>query len=297
MYAILGATGKVGRATIRALLGRGLPVRAVVRETARGGDLARAGCELKVADLRDARALTLALDGARAVQVICPMSMRADDALGDMRLIVENIAAALEATEPGAVVAISDYGAEVGGGTGVTLLFHELEARLSRLDGPTTFLRSAEQMQNWFRILEFAAESGVLPSMHHPLTKAFPTVSAGDVGLAAAEILANGSNVQGRVVHIEGARRYTALDVAATLTALVGRQVTARELPRSEWVPVLVRAGLGESYARLVAELYDAHNRGCIDAQRSAGEVRRGRTELHEVFTSLLARSRARRSA
>jgi uncharacterized protein YbjT (DUF2867 family) len=294
MYAILGATGKVGRATIAALLGRGLPVRAVVRDAARALDLARAGCDLKVADLRDAQALTSALEGARAVQVICPMSMRAQDALADMRAIVENVATALEATQPRTVVVISDYGAEVGAGTGVTLLFHELEARLRSLDGTTTFLRSAEQMQNWVRILTFAAESGVLPSMHHPLTKAFPTVSATDVGAAAADLFVSATKVRRSVVHIEGPRRYTALDVAATLAALVGRPVTAQELPRSEWLPVLVRAGLGESYARLVVELYDAHNRGRIDAERATGEVRRGRTELHEVFSCLLARRNGR---
>lgn len=297
MYAILGATGKVGRATIAGLLGRGLPVRAVVRDATRAGDLANAGCDLKVADVRDARALTSAFDGAQAVQVICPMSMRAADALGDMRAIVENIATALEATEPRAVVVISDYGAEVATGTGVTLLFHELEARLGGLTSATTFLRSAEQMQNWVRILTFAAESGVLPSMHHPLTKAFPTVSADDVGIAAAELLVDDNKARRRVVHIEGPRRYTANHVAATLAALAGRPVTARELPRPEWLPVLVRAGLGESYARLVIELYDAHNQGRIDAEGAAGQVRYGRTELAEVFASLLERRGSRQSA
>jgi NAD(P)H dehydrogenase (quinone) len=130
--------------------------------------------------------------------------------------------------------------------------------------------------------------------MHHPLTKAFPTVSAADVGTAAAELLVERSEARHRVVHIEGPRRYTALDVAATLAALAGRQVTAHELPRPDWVPVLVRAGLGESYARLVVELYDAHNRGRIDAERGAGETRRGRTELAEVFASLLVRRSSR---
>ena len=296
MYAILGATGKVGRATIAKLRGRGLRVRAVVRDAARAGDLAQAGCELRVADLRDARALASALEGAQAVQVICPMSMRADNALADMRAIVESIATGLETAPPRTVVAISDYGAELAAGSGVTLLFHDLEARLRGIAGTTTFLRSAEQMENWVRILAVASGSGVLPSMHHPLTKPFPTVSAADVGVAAADLLTDGSTVRQRIVHVEGPRRYTALDVAATLAALVGRPVTAQELPRSEWLPVLVRAGLGESYATLVVELYDAHNRGRIEAERAAGETRRGRTELAEVFASLLARRGSRQS-
>jgi len=294
MYAILGATGKVGRATIAKLRERGMPVRAVVRNTARAGDLAQAGCELRVADLGDAHALASALEGAQAVQVICPMSMRADNALADMRAIVESIATALETAQPRTVVAISDYGAELAAGSGVTLLFHDLEARLRGIAKATTYLRSAEQMQNWVRILAFASESGVLPSMHHPLTKSFPTVSAADVGVAAAEFLLDGSEVRQRIVHIEGPRRYTALDVAATLAALAGRAVTAHELPRPEWLPVLLRAGLGESYARLVVDLYDAHNRGRIDAERGAGQTRQGRTELAEVFASLLARRSSR---
>jgi NAD(P)H dehydrogenase (quinone) len=294
MYAILGATGKVGRATIAKLRERGLPVRAVVRNAARAGDLAQAGCELRVADLGDAHALASALEGAQAVQVICPMSMRADNALADMRAIVESIATALETAQPRPVVAISDYGAELAAGSGVTLLFHDLEARVRGIASATTYLRSAEQMQNWVRILPLASQSGVLPSMHLPLTKAFPAVAAADVGVAAAELLLDGSEVRQRIVHIEGPRRYTAIDVAATLAALAGRPVTAHELPRPQWLPVLLSAGLGESYARLVVELYDAHNRGRIDAERGAGETRRGRTELAEVFASLLARRSSR---
>ena len=90
-----------------------------------------------------------------------------------------------------------------------------------------------------------------------------------------------------RVVHLEGPRRYTALDVAATLSELAGRDVVARELPRSEWLAALQRGGVGASYAELIAELFDAHNAGRIDAERGA-EVRHGTTELREALSGLL---------
>ena len=97
----------------------------------------------------------------------------------------------------------------------------------------------------------------------------------------------NGSTAP-RVVHLEGPRRYTALDIAATLSQLAGREVVARELPRSDWVSTLQRGGVGASYAELVAELFDAHNAGRIDAERGAGEVRHGTTELREALSGLL---------
>ena len=138
-----------------------------------------------------------------------------------------------------------------------------------------------------------AAQTGVLPSLHHPLTKLFPTVSATDIGVLAADLLLTtiGSD-RPRIVHAEGPRRYTPMDVAAALSKVIGREVVARELPRSEWVPALVRGGVTESYAGLVAELFATHNARRIDAERGVGEVRRCPTELADVFRSLAARTR-----
>jgi NAD(P)H dehydrogenase (quinone) len=72
MFAILGATGKVGGTTIAALRQAGAPVRAVVRDPSKAAPLVALGCEPAVADLQDAAALARAIRGASAVQVICP---------------------------------------------------------------------------------------------------------------------------------------------------------------------------------------------------------------------------------
>jgi uncharacterized protein YbjT (DUF2867 family) len=45
MYAILGATGKVGGAAVRDLRHRGLSVRAIVRDASKSAHLAQIGCE------------------------------------------------------------------------------------------------------------------------------------------------------------------------------------------------------------------------------------------------------------
>jgi NAD(P)H dehydrogenase (quinone) len=85
--------------------------------------------------------------------------------------------------------------------------------------------------------------------------------------------------------HLEGPQRYTALDVAATLSELAGRNVVARELPRPDWVAALQRGGVGPSYAELVAELFDAHNAGRVDAEHGAGEVRHAATGLRAALS------------
>lgn len=288
-YTVFGATGKVGRATVRALRDRGLRVRAVVRDERRGRELLALGCELAVADLRDPATIARAVDGADAVQVICPIVPTALDAPAELRAVIDAFAEALGSAAPPKVLAISDYGAELDSGTGVTLTFHHLERRLRELPSEVTFLRSAEHMQNWRRQVPAAVESGVLDSLHQPLTKRFPTVSAPDLGVVAADLLTDEAPRSGspRIVHLEGPQRYTALDVAATLSELAGRSIVARELPRSDWVAALQRGGVGASYAELVAELFDAHNAGRIDAEHGAGEVRHGTTPLRTALSKL----------
>lgn len=277
MIAVLGATGKIGRATVAKLRQRGVPVRAVARDRVRAADLAL-GSDVAIADLEDTRSIRTAIEGAEAVQVICPTYPRSANAAADMVRTIEAIGAALEHVEPDYLVVISDYGAEVPQGTGITALFHFLESRLRRVDADVTFVRSAEHMQNWARQVPAALRTGLLATMHHPITKSFPTVSAPDVGLISADLLLEPAT---RVVYVEGPKRYTARDVAEA----IGVDVT--ELPQDAWVDTLVRGGIRQSYAQLVADLYVAHNAGQIDVEAGMPDVRKGQTELRAVLTEL----------
>ncbi len=283
MIVLFGATGRVGGAAAAELRRRGVAVRAVTRDVAKGARLAEAGCEIVAADLYDERTLRPVMEGADGVLLVCPPRAGSTDVLADAQRIIDAAASAIAAVKPGAVVAISDYGAQHPSGTGITTLFHRLETCLRQTSVPTTFVRSAEHMQNWMRYAPIARERGILPSMHHPTTKLFPTVSAHDVGLEAANILANGAGASS-VVHVEGPTRYSAIDVAAAFASLMGRPVSAEALPREAWAHALVGAGLGASYARLVVELQEAHNAGRIDDEKGVGELRRGRTTLSEAL-------------
>jgi uncharacterized protein YbjT (DUF2867 family) len=291
MFAILGATGKVGGATARELRRRGLPVRAIVRDTSseKARALAEARCEIAVADIRDVGRLAEVLAGVEAALVLCPLARASADVRAESAQICEALREAIVQARPRHVVALSDYSAHRASGTGIALVFHDLEQRLRTLPVATTLLRSAEHTENWTRALRSAGKSGVFPTCHQPLDRAIPTVWSGDVGVIAADLLAGPPCTPGtaRVVHVEGARRYTPAEMAATAEALVGHPIQVVELPSEEWQPMLMAAGLGESHARLTAEMYAAHNVGLIDVE-DGGEVRRGTTTLAQAYAAIL---------
>lgn len=290
MFVIFGASGKVGRASAASLRNAGHAVRAVVRNDAQGEPLAKIGCEIVLADLLNAASVAKAIEGAHAVQILCPLPSGDADPGGTMRRMIDVAADALRANPPSHVLALSDYGAELDHGTGITLLFHALEKQLQPAVRNLTLLRAAEHMQNWARVIPVALATGRLPSLHHPLTKRFPTVAAHDVGSLAAELLLGKPR---GVVSIEGPRRISAFDVARVLSEASAREISAHEAPRNEWPAMLLHAGLSANHAQLIIDLYDTHNAGRIDVEEGIGERRFGTTEFTEVVASILPDTKA----
>jgi NAD(P)H dehydrogenase (quinone) len=289
MYAIVGATGKVGFSTASALREAGFPVRAIVRDAAKSARLIEIGCEIAVADLQNATELAHAIGNAANVQIILPPDPQAEDVNAQMRGAIENLMQALEQVCPARVLAISDYGAHVDHDIGMPSVFRFFEERLRALHGQKLILRSAEHMQGWGRVIPVAMASGTLPSFHDPLDKAFPTISAPDLGRIAANIWmqpASGKDVE--TVHAEGPRRYSANDVAAALSLLLGRPVEARAVPRVQWKETFERI-MSASLAELLIKANDAQNEGLVDVE-PAGAVFRGTTELIDALRPLTAR-------
>jgi NAD(P)H dehydrogenase (quinone) len=303
MFVIFGASGKVGSITVKQLRAAGHAVRAVVRSDEQASRFSAMGCETAVADLTDLDSVQRAIKEATAVQILCPIPAGDADPESSMRAMIDIAVQALRADTPPAVLALSDYGAELQEGTGITLLYHYLEQQLRSLPTRLTFLRAAEHIQNWARLASTALQTGMLPSLHHPLHKLFPTVSATDVGVMAAQLLAatapsHSYSHSPRIVSVEGPRRVSANDVAAALSSVFERKVTGVELPRGQWETTLQRAGLSENHTKLITELYDTHNAGKIDFESGNTERRFGSTELTEALAAMLpARSRGEQPA
>ncbi|KVS23113.1 NAD(P)H-binding protein [Burkholderia cepacia] len=290
MFVIFGASGNVGQSTVTTLRNAGHPVRAVLRDARHRERFAQLGCDVVIAELTDVNAVASAIDGAQAVQILCPVPVADPDPAATMTRTIDVATAALAANPPPALLALSDYGAEREGNTGITRLFRYLEERLRTIPTQLTLLRSAEHLQNWARVLPVALGTGVLPSFHHPVGKVFPTVWAPDVGVVAARLLLDapeGANGP-RIVSVEGPQRVSVTTIADTLGAAAGRAVVAHELPRDTWVATLLRAGLGERHAQLIVDLYDVHNAGQIDVEAGVSERLYGATAPADALMQLL---------
>jgi hypothetical protein len=68
-----------------------------------------------------------------------------------------------------------------------------------------------------------------------------------------------------------------------------GSDATGQEIPREDWMSRLIAGGLSESYAQLVAGMYDAHNAGRIEVE-PGGEIRRGSTPLIDGLAQIFVR-------
>ena len=227
---------------------------------------------------------------ADAVQIIAPVSPRANDPAADLRRSIASVVEAVAKARPRRVLAISDYGAHVADDIGMPSLFRDFEARLRRLDADVVVLRSAEHMHNWMRAIPAALASGVLTTFQDPVEKAQPTIAAQDLGGIAAELLLAPDAGKGlRVVHAEGPRRTSAVDVAGAVSQLSGQTIAARVVPRSQWKEAFERT-MPASLAELLVKANDAKNQGgLVDIQPDVGEVRYGATTLIDALRALLS--------
>ncbi|EWY79540.1 hypothetical protein FOYG_17288 [Fusarium oxysporum NRRL 32931] len=286
MYAIFGATGKVGYATAVALREAGVHVRAIVRNDAKAAPLRDIGCEIAFADLYDLDSLVKSFRHADIVQIILPPTIDATDPAEKLREGIHNLGNSLKKTQPSRVLAISDYGAHVKNDIGMPTICCGLEEQLTRVvSGHKIFLRSAEHMQGWERVIPVVKETGTLPTFHCPVDKPLPTISALDLGPIAARLLLQPLDKSGvDVVHAEGPQRYSAADVANALGQHLGRSIETSGIPWAQWEEVFEWV-MKPSLAELLIKTNDAqYQGGLVDIGPDSDEICFGTTTLFDAL-------------
>ncbi|MGC7402818.1 NmrA family NAD(P)-binding protein [Pandoraea pneumonica] len=282
MYAITGITGQVGSALAETLLAQGEPVRAVVRDAAKGARWQARGCDVALADMTDAAALTRAFAGAQAVFVLLPPTFDPSPGFAESRALIASICEALIAARPSRVVCLSTVGAQA---TQTSLLsqLSMLEESLGALPMPVTFLRAAWFMENAAWDIARARTDGVLESYLTPLSRAIPMVATADVGSTAAGLLRETWEGK-RVVELCGPAPVSPEQLASTMSLVLGRPVEAHALPRAEWEARFRAQGMHNPTPRM--QMLDGFNAGWMCFE---GTPRQGTTPLIDVVRSLVA--------
>lgn len=282
MYAITGITGQVGGGVAQTLLDQGDTVRAVVRSAAKGAAWKARGCDVAIADVADADALTRAFTGAQGVFVLLPPHFDPSPDFAESRANIAGIVTALQAARPARVVCLSTVGAQA---TQPSLLsqLSLLEQYLGALDLPVTFLRAAWFMENAAWDVARARTDGVLESYLSPLDRAIPMVATADVGTTAAHLLREPWAGK-RVVELCGPEPVSPDLLAKTLGHALGRDVAPQVIARDEWEARFLAQGMRHPTPRM--QMLDGFNEGWLTFE---GTPRCGTTSLAEVVKTLVA--------
>lgn len=248
---VTGATGRQGGATARALLAAGVPVRALVRDPARGSDIETLGAELVTGDLHDRDSLDRAVRGVRAVFSVQMPAMREDgvDFAGEVTQGTNLIEAALAAEVPQFVhTSVSGAGQHrstpgwVEGSWGT--LGPSLDAKAAiqtrlRSAGFTrwTLLKPGFFMDNFLPSMRYMFPRGIeggLVGVIKPHTR-LSLVATADIGAAAAAAILEPARFDR--VELELASDYQPMfQIAEILSGVLGRTLSAPDMTEAEAV-------------------------------------------------------------
>jgi uncharacterized protein YbjT (DUF2867 family) len=284
MYAITGITGKVGGSVARALLKARLPVRAVVRDEAKGRAWAEHGCDVAVAALDDPAALANAFSGVEGVFAMMPPIFDPTPGFPEATAMIATLREAVAKAAPERVVALSSIGADADRPNLLNQL-GLLERSLSELPMPIAFLRPAWFMENAAADIQSARSGGVIRSYLQPLDRPIPMIAAEDVGRTAAALLQEiWKGI--RVVELEAAARVTPIAIAAAFAKALGRPVRAEAMPRTRWEEIFRGAGMNNPLPRI--QMVDGFNEGWIDFPDQGASARKGEISLEQAIAALI---------
>ena len=289
MFAVTGVTGKVGGAVARALRDTGLPVRAVVRDAAKGAPWAARGCNVAVADLDEVAPLAAAFTGVGGAFAMLPPIFDPTPGFPEAKAMIGTLRAALAEALPPKLVVLSTVGADA---TRPNLLnqLGLLERALADLPTRVTFLRPGWFMENAAADLTSARETGVIRSYLQPLDHAVPMVATEDVGRTAAQLLQE-DWAGHRIVELQ-AERVTPNAIASAFAKALDRSVRAEAAPRAHWEEIFRSEGMRNPFPRM--QMVDGFNEGWIDFSNCGAEARPGRIDIDSAIAALVRKETSR---
>ena len=284
MYAVTGITGQIGGVIGHTLIAAKQPVRAVVRDAGKGQAWADRGCEIALANIEDTASLTTAFWGAEGVFVLVPPNFDPLPGFPEARAIGATLQSALTAARPARVVYLSTIGAQASQNNLLTQ--HSIiEKAIGDLPMPIVFLRPAWFMENSSWDIAPARAQGIIPSFLQPLDKPVPMVATADIGKVAADLLQQTWDGH-RIVELEGPRRVTPNEVAATFAMLLNKPVQMEAVPRESWETVFRSQGMKNPLPRI--RMLDGFNEGWIEFENGEAGSQKGSTSLESVLKSLI---------
>ena len=267
MILVTGATGNAGAQVVRALVERGHRVRAFVRDPGQAHRLFGDAVELSIGDFANQQSVNAALAGVQGLVLSC-----ADDPRRvEWEKGVIDVAAAAEV---GRIVKLSSIAAEPGAPVAFWDWHGQVEQHLRRSRVPSVVLRSSFYMSNVVAAAEQVARDGRL---YAPARGArIAMIDPRDVGAAAAAVVTTAGH-DGRTYELTGPEAITYAQLAAELSAAVGREIRFIDVPDEDAKEQMIRAGLPEFTAGQIVRLFAMLRAGVAEQVTATVESLTGR--------------------
>jgi uncharacterized protein YbjT (DUF2867 family) len=259
-------------------------VTAIVRDPARATTLKATGVRVALGSLEDPAVLAAALRGADALFALLPEDPLAPDFHAPRRAITEALVGAVRSSGIPHVVLLSAIAASLPSGNGPAKDLHALENLLGETGTVLTTLRACWMQENVAAVLKPARAAGIYPNFMFSADAAFPTIASRDVGTFVADAIADVPRAE--TIDLLGPA-YTARQMSQVLGKALGKPLRIVDIPTQAQVPMLMQAGLSQSFAEAVAELYTCFGTGRV---KPRGERQlAGTTPLETTIAELLA--------
>jgi NAD(P)H dehydrogenase (quinone) len=256
MIVVTGATGHLGRLVIAALLNK-VPasgIVAAVRNVEKAKDIAVLGVEVRYADYNQSSTWDDALKGADKVLLIS--SSEVGQRLKQHRAVID----AAKRARVKQLAYTSVLRADTSP-LGLAAEHKETEALIRASGIPFTLLRNGWYTENYTAGISGALAQGAVYGCAGEGRIASATRV--DYADAAAFVIA-AENHTGRVYELAGDTAYTLAELASEISRQSGKNIGYVNLPEADYRNVLIKAGLPEAVAALIADSDTGVSKGAL---------------------------------
>lgn len=252
MILVTGAAGTTGSEVVRLLAGKGVRVRAMVRNPEKSKKFSGPGVETVVADLEKPSTLDPALKGVDKVFLVSSPDPR-------VGVLHGNLIESAKRAGVKQVVRLSAIGAAANSPVQLLKWHGEVDEKLSRSGLSFAILRPASFMQN---LIGFRASIQRDGKMYAPLRDGkVSVIDARDIAATAAAVLTSEGH-SGRMYDLTGPEALSHAQIASTIGEAIGRPVEYVDVPPEAAREGLVEIGLPAWLADALVELYGLYASG-----------------------------------
>jgi NAD(P)H dehydrogenase (quinone) len=285
MIVVTGATGHLGRLVIAALLKKVLAssIVAVVRNSEKARDLAALGVQVRYADYNQPPMWDGALKGADKVLLI------SSSEIGQRAKQHRSVIDAAKRAHVKLLVYTSILHADTSP-LGLAAEHKETESLIRASGIPFALLRNGWYTENYTASISAALAHGAVYGCAGEGRIASATRA--DYAEAAVAVL-TAENQAGRIYELAGDTAYSLAELAAEISRQSGKKIGYVDLPEAEYKNILVKAGLPEAVATLLADSDTGVSKGALfdDGHQLSKLIGRPTTSLATAVGAAVGRT------